>query len=419
LTDQVTLGFLASHRKTPSKKGIRLDPRTKLAAIAAMAVAVALAPNMICEAALMGLALVFGVVLGRWKSSAVTLVLYATIITASQFVPHMGGIALRTLFFSFFLLIRKVFACGLMAYATMATTPVNELMSALVKIGTPRSVTIPVAVVVRYLPAVREDWGFIKTAMRMRGISPTPLGLLRAPMRTIDCVYVPVLMNAGRVADELSMAAIARGIENPTRRTCYLHIAMGFADYVMLASAPGYLNQYVRLHTDPSDSSEVYTVDFYLTSRETTEQLRELYYAFDSAEILPESTPALEALLRLLEDNSEVVIELTAHADRIGSDSYNTTLSERRARAVLSYLTARGIAEGRLRSRGYGKSHPFVVTRRVAEEHPFLEVGQTLDEGFIATLPEEQQAVCDALNRRTELRVLPAREPSEDEGIGI
>ena len=173
MTDQVTLGFLASHRKTPSKKGIRLDPRTKLAAIAAMAVAVTLAPNMICETALMGLALVFGVVLGRWKSSAVTLALYATIITAAQFVPHMGGIALRTLFSSFFLLIRKVFACGLMAYATMATTPVNELMGALVKIGTPRSVTIPLAVVVRYLPAVREDWGFIKTAMRMRGISPT------------------------------------------------------------------------------------------------------------------------------------------------------------------------------------------------------------------------------------------------------
>lgn len=179
-------------------------------------------------------------------------------------------------------------------------------------------------------------------------------------------------------------------------------------DYVMLASAPGYLNQYVRLHTDPSDSSEVYTVDFYLTSRETTEQLRELYYAFDSAEILPESTPALEALLRLLEDNPEVVIELTAHADRIGSDSYNTTLSERRAHAVLSYLTSRGIAERRLRSRGYGKSHPFVVTRRVAQEYPFLEEGQVLDEAFIATLPEEQQAKCDALNRRTELRVLPS-----------
>ena len=236
MADQVTLGSLASRRKAPPKKGIRLDPRTKLTATAAMAVAVALAPNMICEATLMGLAVTFGVVaLGRWKGAAVALVLYATIITAAQFVPHMGNITLRTLFFSFFLLIRKVFACGLMAYATMATTPVNELMSALVKIGTPRSVTIPIAVVVRYLPAVREDWGFIKAAMRMRGISPTPLGLLRTPMRTIDCIYVPVLMSAGRVADELSMAAIARGIENPTRRTCYLHIAMGFADYVMLA----------------------------------------------------------------------------------------------------------------------------------------------------------------------------------------
>ena len=100
MTHQVTLGSLASRRKTSSKKGIRLDPRTKLAAIAAMAVAVALAPDMICEAALMGLAIVFGVVLGRWKSSAVALVLYATIVTAAQFIPHMGGIALRTLFFS-------------------------------------------------------------------------------------------------------------------------------------------------------------------------------------------------------------------------------------------------------------------------------------------------------------------------------
>ena len=65
MTHQVTLGSLASRRKTSSKKGIRLDPRTKLAAIAAMAVAVALAPDMICEAALMGLAIVFGVVLSK------------------------------------------------------------------------------------------------------------------------------------------------------------------------------------------------------------------------------------------------------------------------------------------------------------------------------------------------------------------
>ena len=71
--------------------------------------------------------------------------------------------------------------------------------------------------------------------MRMRGVSPSPAGFLRAPMRTIDCVYTPLLLGAGRVADELTVASIARGIENPARRTCYLPIAMGGADYAVLA----------------------------------------------------------------------------------------------------------------------------------------------------------------------------------------
>ena len=86
----------------------------------------------------------------------------------------------------------------------------------------------------RYAPAVREDWAFIRDAMRMRGISPGPVSLLRAPARTVDCVYVPLLMSASRVSDELSMAAIVRGIENPATRTCYLHIAMRPVDWLML-----------------------------------------------------------------------------------------------------------------------------------------------------------------------------------------
>ena len=128
-----------------------------------------------------------------------------------------------------------MFACGLIAYATVRTTPVNEFMGALVKARAPRSLVVPLAVALRYLPVVREDWRAITTAMRMRGVSPSPAGFLRAPMRTIDCVYAPLLLGAGRVADELAVASIARGIENPVRRTCYLPIAMGGADYAVLA----------------------------------------------------------------------------------------------------------------------------------------------------------------------------------------
>ena len=202
---------------------VHLDPRTKLILIAAMATAVALAPSLAYEMLLMALAFGFGVMLGRPKASAVMLVLY------------LDSVALRTAFGSFFLLMRKVFACALMAYATVTTTHVNELMSSLARVRAPRQLSIPLAVAMRYAPAVSEDWSFIRDAMRMRGISPSPMSLLKAPARTVDCVYAPLLMSASRVCDDLSMAAIVRGIENPAERTCYLPIAMRPVDYAMLA----------------------------------------------------------------------------------------------------------------------------------------------------------------------------------------
>lgn len=178
-------------------------------------------------------------------------------------------------------------------------------------------------------------------------------------------------------------------------------------EYIMLASASDYLNQYVRLTTDESQQSETYSVTFYLASRIKVEQLREVYYAFDRAELLPESEPALEKLLQLLRDNPQTRIELLAHADRHGSAGYNQRLSERRAQSVVHYLTERGISPERLVAQGYGKERPFVVTRGIAARYPFLPEGATLTEAFLLALPtDEERAIGDGLNRRTEFRVL-------------
>ena len=177
---------------------MHLDPRTKLLSIAAMAVAVALAPSTSCEVALMCVASAFGVVVGVRRGSAVALVLGISAVVAARFVPDLDGVALRTALTAFLVLVRKMFACGLIAYATVRTTPVSEFMGALVKARAPRSLVVPLAVALRYLPVVREDWRAITTAMRMRGVSPSPAGFLRAPMRTIDCVYAPLLLGAGR-----------------------------------------------------------------------------------------------------------------------------------------------------------------------------------------------------------------------------
>ena len=108
-----------------------------------MAIAVALAPNLAYEMLLMTFAFAFGVVLGRVRASTAMLILYAAVIAAARVVPWLGGVALRTSFGSFFLLMRKVLACSLMAYTTIATTRVGELMSSLARLRAPRGLTIP------------------------------------------------------------------------------------------------------------------------------------------------------------------------------------------------------------------------------------------------------------------------------------
>ena len=182
-------------------------------------------------------------------------------------------------------------------------------------------------------------------------------------------------------------------------------------EYILLAGKQDYLNQFVRLSTDPQKrQSEVYTVEFFLASRVRPEALREVYYAFDRADLLTESTPALETLYKLLTDNPEVKIRLTAHTDRHGSARYNQRLAQRRAESVVRYLIGRGIASERLEAVGRGSAEPYRISKRIAQAHPFLSEGTLLTPSFIAGLQDpKEQELCDQLNRRTAFEVLPTR----------
>jgi len=213
------------------------DPRSKLFVLLAVAVATALSPAMWFDLVVMGAAAVFALVLRRPRMGLVGLAGYAAMMAALQGVPRLDHVALRTMLGSFGALMRTVLPCGLVAAVTVSTTPVGEFMSALNALRLPRQVVVPLAIMLRYAPTVRADWASIRDAMRLRGIGPGPITLARHPVRTIECVYVPLLMSASTAADELSMAAVARGIENPARRTCCTPIGFGRVD--VLVTAPG------------------------------------------------------------------------------------------------------------------------------------------------------------------------------------
>lgn len=178
-------------------------------------------------------------------------------------------------------------------------------------------------------------------------------------------------------------------------------------EYILLASKPGYLSQYAEFTTEAGDKNTTITLDFKLAKRSVPEVLHHLYYAFDSDELLPESEATLQELYKLLSDNPEIRLQLSAHTDRRGSDTYNQGLALRRVERVRSWLVERGVAGNRLVAKAYGKERPYVVGRREAERYSFLREGQVLSADWVEHLSSpEEIAICDELNRRTEFLVL-------------
>lgn len=123
----------------------------------------------------------------------------------------------------------------MLAGLVISTTKVGEFLSAMARLRISKKLTIPIAVMLRYLPTIREDWHFIKDAMRLRDASPTLWGFLKAPAMTVNCIYVPLLTAASKAADELSIASVTRGIEDPKPRTCLVEIQMRAADWLSAA----------------------------------------------------------------------------------------------------------------------------------------------------------------------------------------
>ena len=177
-------------------------------------------------------------------------------------------------------------------------------------------------------------------------------------------------------------------------------------DYVFLGTCKGFLNHQEQLRVEPVKKSEEYVLQFPLANISAPVLIENIFYDFDKATLRPESQTALDELVKLLNENPNITIELSAHTDYKGSDQYNERLSQRRAESVVNYLIANGIAADRLTPKGYGEGKPKRIKRKVAERYLFLKEGDILTEDFITQLPEEQQEQCNQLNRRTEFIVL-------------
>lgn len=117
----------------------------------------------------------------------------------------------------------------------------------------------------------------------------------------------------------------------------------------------------------------------------------DILFEYDKANLLPASITILNRLSDLLLANPEAIVELSAHTDSRGSDSYNEKLSQRRAESCVNYLISLGIDENKIIAKGYGEKR---LKNRCDDR---------------VTCTEEEHLI----NRRVEIKVLDVKELSD------
>lgn len=218
----------------PKIRFLNFDPRTKIILIGICAFTATTTPTLQYECILIALIAVYGILSGKIRYTIIGTAFYFILYGFTMLFLQNGAGMAHTMFIAWLSLFFKVYPCGFLAGIVTSTTRVNEFLSAMNKAHIPKRVVIPFAVMLRYFPTVREDWHYIKDAMRLRDVTPSFQSFIKNPSMAIECVYVPLLMAASKAADELSIAAVTRGIENPLPHTCLVEIRFRIRDILII-----------------------------------------------------------------------------------------------------------------------------------------------------------------------------------------
>ena len=131
-------------------------------------------------------------------------------------------------------------------------------------------------------------------------------------------------------------------------------------EYHLYARSKGYVYKDTALHIPYQDAAVTYTIPMFALREEMVLQLRNIQFDHNSYALTKSSYSELDKLVKLMQDNPSMQIELSAHTDDVGSDRYNMRLSQRRGESAMKYLLRNGIAADRIVAKGYGKTKPLV-----------------------------------------------------------
>ena len=157
---------------------------------------------------------------------------YAVLLALNELFSFLPAQPVGLVFSMLILLIFRLIPVYMAYIILLERSPLNELMTALEQMRVPQMLIIPLAVVYRYIPTLRREIGYVRDSMTMRGIDASLNGLALHPGRVFEMVMIPLLIRSGKLADELSAAAMCKGLDERYARTSCAKVRFEKSDAV-------------------------------------------------------------------------------------------------------------------------------------------------------------------------------------------
>lgn len=223
--------FFAGEKES---RGIVLDPRTKLAVLVTIAVFILGGSHegvmQYYIVLLAALPLLLLLVARRWKGAVLYILIFGGSLCLEIFgLSRLSGAANYMAVAVVGILLRFT-PSVVMGYFMVTTTTVSEFSGAMERLHLPPQITIPLSVMFRFFPTVAEEWRLIGDAMRMRGVRFGG-GKISA---MVTYRIVPMMICSLKIGEELSQAALTRGLGAPVRRTNICRLGFHVQDVIFL-----------------------------------------------------------------------------------------------------------------------------------------------------------------------------------------
>ena len=166
----------------------------------------------------------------EWKAGFVAIVVYIGSFYAQLALRH-DLTALESALALMLYIITKILPTVILARYIVKTTKVSEFLAAMNRLHVTDKLTIPVSVIFRFFPTVVEEAKSINDAMRMRGIE---MGAKKAT-EAVEYRMVPLIASCSIIGEELSAAAMTRGLDVGKKRSCIWNIRFGLFDFIIIA----------------------------------------------------------------------------------------------------------------------------------------------------------------------------------------